>query len=296
MVSVLLKTKTNMKTVLSFLLLAAILSGCKENAVYEEAPVGEVAFASADASALKTAAPDRKLKDEGHSGYLSPPIPGQYEQKIIRSANLKFLTDDISKTFGIVLNAVRKNGGTVQNDREATDYESVSRTLLVRIPAKNFDTFLGEVSSGVAYFDEKEITSEDVTEEYIDIDSRIKTKKALENRYLELLKKANKVSEMLEVEAKLSEIREEVESRQARLDYLKNQVAMSSLSITFYKNTPDNAGATVSYAGKIGNALRSGVNGLSDFFIGLIEMWPFILILVALIVFFRKRWRRRKKK
>lgn len=293
MVSVLVQTKTNMKTILSFLLLAAMLCGCKENAAYK-APVEEVASA---AGATEGALPDRQLKDENRSNlYASSPSGEQYEQKIIRSANLKFQTDDISKTFGIVLGAVKKNGGTVQNDREGKDYGSVSRTLLVRIPAANFDAFLSEVSSGVAYFDEKEIASEDVTEEYIDIDSRIKTKKALENRYLELLKKANKVSEMLEVEAKLSEIREEIESKQARLDYLKNQVAMSSLSITFYKNTPGNAGATVSYAGRIGNALRSGVNGLSDFFIGLIEMWPFILILVALIVFFRKRWRRRKKK
>lgn len=226
---------------------------------------------------------------------FAQPVANKIEQKIIRSADLKFQCDDLAKTNDRIIASAKKYGGYLQNDREAKEYTEVSRTIQVRIPSKNFDNFLKDVSDGVSYFDEKNITSEDVTDEYIDNESRVKTQKALENRYLELLKKANKVSEMLEIEEKLSQIREEIESKQARLNYLQTQVDMSSFTITFYKNMPQKESASVSFGSKIGNALKSGVNAVLDFFIWLLEMWPFIIILVALIVFFRKRWRRRQK-
>ncbi|RZJ67966.1 MAG: DUF4349 domain-containing protein [Flavobacterium sp.] len=270
-----------MKKVLLAVFVAAVFSSCKEYASDEMLEDKTVYAAETQTVSL----PD---------SIASPAL--DTETKIIRSANLKFETNDLSKTFAEISTSVKKVNGSVQNDSESKEYGTNQRILQVRIPSKNFDTFLSEISSGVSYFDQKEISSTDVTEEYIDTDSRIKTKKALEARYLELLRKANKVSEMLEVEAKLSEIREEIESKQARLNYLQNQVAMSSFTITFYKNVPENESAKVSFGSKIGNALASGINGLLDFFIWLLEMWPFILILVALIVFFRKRWRRRKKK
>lgn len=270
-----------MKKIFLLALLALSAVSCKEDAI---------SYASVEESVV-----DEKSKNLMVMSDSVGAPNANTQQKIIRTANLRFETEDLEETHSRIVSSLKKFGGIVQNDRQENEYQSISRTLEVRVPSQNFDGFMSDVSKGVAYFDEKEISSSDVTEEYIDTESRIKTKKALEARYLELLKKANKVSEMLEVEAKLSEIREEIESKQARLNYLKSQVAMSTLTITFYKTRPDNGGATVSYGSKIGNALKSGVNGLSDFFIGLLEMWPFILILVALIVFFRKRWRRRKK-
>lgn len=241
---------------------------------------------AADMKVMSVSMPSPSIKET--------PIANSTEQKIIRSATLKFQTDDLVQTNDRVIASVKKFGGYLQNDRESKEYKEISRNVLVRVPSKNFDAFLKEISTGVEYFDEKNISSEDVTSQYIDNDSRIKTQKALENRYLELLKKANKVSEMLEVEEKLSQIRVEIEAKQARLNYLQTQVEMSAFDITFYKKVPQKESASVSFGSKIGNALASGVNGLLDFFIGLLEMWPFILILVALIVFFRKRWKRRK--
>jgi hypothetical protein len=125
--------------------------------------------------------------------------------------------------------------------------------------------------------------------------SRIKTKKVLEARYLELLKKANKVSEMLEIEGQLSEIREEIEAKEGRLRYLQNKVSMSTLDIEFYKPVAQGRKATVSYGGRIGNAIVSGFNGISNFFIGLIENWPVIATLVVLFFFIRKRFKRKNK-
>lgn len=218
------------------------------------------------------------------------------ETKIIKSGDLRFQTDDLDKTYNQIQAAVKKYNATIKNDSQSnSDYE-FSRRINIRIPNENFDAFIAEISKGVSYFDRKDISSQDVTEEYIDVTSRIKTKKVLEERYLELLKKANKISEMLEIEGQLSEIREEIEAKEGRLRYLQNKVALSTLDIEFYKPVAEARKATVSYGGRIGNAFVSGFNGISNFFISLLGIWPVIVTLVVLFILIRKRFKRKNKK
>lgn len=218
------------------------------------------------------------------------------ESKIIKSGNLKFQTDDLDKTFNTIQAAVKKHKADIKNDSQYNDDEALTRRISVRIPNEEFDAFIADISVGVGYFDLKSISSEDVTEEYIDVASRIKTQKVLEQRYYELLKKATKISEMLEIEKKLSEIREEIEAKEGRIKYIENKVAMSTLDIEFYKPLAQGQKATASYGGKIGNALKSGFNGISNFFIELLGIWPVIVTLVVLIILIRKRIKRKNKK
>ncbi len=216
------------------------------------------------------------------------------EQKIIKTGDVKFETNDLVATYDQIIAAVKKHNAIIQNDTEGKDYGTIFRKVIVRVPSKNFDFFLSDISKGVTYFDNKEISSQDVTEEYIDLDARLKAKKVLEDRYLELLKKANKVSEMLEIEAQLSTIREEIEAKEGQLRYMQSQISMSTISIEFYKNVANEGGATISYGYKIWNAFKSGFNSISSFLLGLLEIWPFILILGAGIYFIRKRIQNKK--
>ena len=217
------------------------------------------------------------------------------EQKIIKEGNLRFETNDLEATYSQIQNAVKNQNATIQNDTEGKDYQSVFRKLIIRVPSKNFDPFLTAISKGVSYFDNKEITSQDVTTEFIDIEARLKAKKVLENRYIELLKKANKVSEMLEIEAQLSAIREEIEAKQGQLNYMQNRVSFSTITVEFYKTVATESGITTSYGMKIWNAFKSGFNNLSSLFIGILSIWPFIIILIVGIYFIRKKITRNKK-
>ena len=108
-----------------------------------------------------------------------------------------------------------------------------------------------------------------------------------------MLQKASKVSEILEIEKQLAAVREEIESMEGRLKYLQNQVSMSTLSIEIYTKTALDSGVTVSYGSKMWNAIKSGFNGISAFFIGLLYIWPLILILVALFFIIRKRLKKK---
>jgi len=215
------------------------------------------------------------------------------EQKIIKTGDIRFETNDLGETYNQLMTAVKKYNAIVQNDTEGKDYGSVFRKIIVRVPSKNFDLFLSDISKGIAYFDNKEISSQDVTEEYIDIDARLKAKKVLESRYLELLKKANKVTEMLEIEKQLSAIREEIEAKEGQLRYMQSQISMSTITIEFYKTVANEGGATISYGSKIWNAIKSGFNGISSFFIGLLSIWPFLIILATGFYFIRKRFKKK---
>lgn len=225
-----------------------------------------------------------------------PPLANrEVAQKIIKNATLRFETQDLEKTRLQVLTAIKKADGYVQNDNSGKDYNQLYQQLTVRIPSKNFQQTIDDIAQGVAYFDERTISQRDVTEEFIDLNARLKAKRALENRYLDLLNKAVNVKEMLEIERELSQIREEIEAKEGRLNYLNNQVYSSTLYIHFYKVTSDQ-GITQSFGSKITNALKSGWNGISVFFLGLLHIWPFLILLGIGAFFARKKLKEKKRK
>ncbi|WP_125718408.1 DUF4349 domain-containing protein [Flavobacterium ustbae] len=228
----------------------------------------------------------------------APPAPKEkqeIEQKIIKQANLRFETDNLENTFAQIQKSVKANNGNIFNDTEGKNYDNVNRILVIKVPSQNFDRFISEVSKGVSYFDEKQISAEDVTEQFIDLTSRLKTKKKLEERYLEILKKANKVSEILEIEKQISAIREEIEAKEGQLKYLESRVSESTITIEFYKTIAEKEGVKISYGSKLWTAIKSGFFSLSDFVISLISVWPFVIIFIVLAYFIRKRLKRRKK-
>ncbi len=225
----------------------------------------------------------------------TPPPPSQTtSQKIIKTGNLRFETQELEKTHQKILAAVQKVNGYVQRDNTGKNYNSQYHNLTVRIPSENFDTVIAAISDGVSFFEEKTISQRDVTEEFVDLNARLKAKRTLEKRYLELLSKAKNVKEMLEIERELSKIREEIEAREGRLKYLQSQVSESTITIYYYKISSER-GVTVSYGRKMINAFKNGWSNVSEFFLGLLHIWPFI-ILVALSIFMIRRWLKKRKK
>lgn len=221
-------------------------------------------------------------------------ITKNVEQKIIKESQLRFETQDLDKTYHQIKKTVNQNKGFIQDDNSNKSYNTVTRHLIIRIPTNQFQNTLDSISKGVAYFDTKRITSKDVTEEFIDIEARLKAKKTLEKRYLELLDKAKNVKEILEIERELSNIREEIEAKQGRLKYLQNKVSLSTVDIEFYKYTSEGP-VNTSYGTKMWNAVKSGFNGISIFFLGLLNIWPFIILGIILYYGIKKGLNKKKK-
>ncbi|MFD0798858.1 DUF4349 domain-containing protein [Maribacter chungangensis] len=224
---------------------------------------------------------------------LVSPLPqtessGQ-QRKLIKEGNVRFETNDMAATRKSIFESVEKYKAYVSSDQEYKSSSSIRNTIAIRVPAAHFDALLKDATKGVTKFDSKSIVIKDVTEEFLDVQARLKTKKELENRYLEIAKEAKNVTELLEVEKQLGLLRSEIESIEGRMNYLENQVSLATLTMGFYRTIP----TQTQFGNKFANGFKNGWDNLIWFFVGLINIWPF-LILVFGIVFWLV-WRKPRK-
>lgn len=210
-------------------------------------------------------------------------------RKLIKNGNVVFETNDLEKTKYSVENLVKKYKGYISSDSKNEYDNRINYYLNIRIPAQYFDSILSGIASQISKFDSKEIRISDVTEEFLDIESRLKNKKELEKRYLEILQQAKSVEDILNVERELGKLREEIEATEGRLNYLSNQVSFSTLSVSFYKKETNETG----FSGKIGESFKNGFENLKSFFLFILSIWPFVII-IPIVYFLIKKWRHKK--
>ena len=273
-----------MKYIFFLFFVLLTFSGCAKH----EAPIEDMAISAVKLSPKNESA-SSELKDK-----MADPASPQIPQKIIKEASLRFETNDLQDTFNQIQTAIAANKASIQNDSEGKDYDNVYRNLTVRVPSQNFDAFINAISKGVSYFERKDISSQNVTEQYIDLTSRLNTKRKLEERYLQILQKATKISEILEIEKQISAIREEIEAKEGQLRYLESRVSESTVTIEFYKTIAQKEGIKTSYGSKIWTAIQSGFFSLSEFLISIISLWPFIILFCVIAYFIRRRFKRKK--
>lgn len=212
------------------------------------------------------------------------------ERKIIKEGDISFETSDIRATINLIAACLKKYEAYISSDNVYDYKDKVEHRVTVRVPSENFELLLDEISSSVKKIDSKNINALDVTEEFIDIEARVKTKKELEDRYKSLLNKAHTVEDILKIEKEIGQLRVEIESIEGRLKYLKDKVSYSTLSIQFYEKESISFG----FLSKVGNALKNGWSHLLWFLIGLVNLWAFVLVAIMIVVVVR-RYRKKKR-
>lgn len=216
-----------------------------------------------------------------------------YERKLTKNGSIRFETSDLNKTKQLITNTVASLNGYISNDNTSESDNRTENSLTVRVPADKTDSLIAVIESNASKIDYKSIDVEDVTEQFIDLDTRVRTKKEVETRYRELLTRATSVEEILKIEEQIGNIRTEIESAEGRLRYLSNRVQYSTLNVTFYEKNPD-----FGFWKKMGNAFRNGWNSLLWLFIGIANLWAIILfavLVVTLAAHLVKRNRARKQ-
>lgn len=264
-----------LKSTIGILLAVLILSSCRTGGNQKEFAIADEALGNSPADAQKS---EEKIE-----------IP--VDRKIIKQGEIRFETKKIKETESLILKTVKETDGYVSNDNVFNSTDRITHRLVIRVPAENFDRLLADISENAEKIDSKTIDALDVTEEYIDIESRIKTKKDLENRYKELLVKAKTVEEILSIEKEMGTLRTDIESIEGRLKYLKDRVGFSTLTVEFYQLTS----SSFDFSSKFCQALITGWKWLLAFIIGLIHFWPFFLILGG-VSFFAFRFGKKRNK
>jgi hypothetical protein len=229
---------------------------------------------------------------EQGSGKPVPKVVQQHaaSKKLIREGTIEFETTDAEKTRSQIMAAVSKHHAYVALDQQDKSADKISFMLIIRVPSAQFDTFLSSATKGVPYFDNRVINVRDVTAEFVDTEITLKTKKQIESRYLQLLEKASNIKDILNIEKELGTIRTEIESTEGQLKLLTDQVQYSTLKIKFYRfsSTP----AVFSY--QIKSSIVTGWENLLTALLAIINIWPFLLIMIAFYIAFSRRKKRRR--
>ncbi|HWN09207.1 MAG TPA: DUF4349 domain-containing protein [Pyrinomonadaceae bacterium] len=227
-------------------------------------------------------------------------------RKIIRDANISLEVAAPSQVQHEVNALAESIGGFVVTSeakrREGSDQTKpqLEITLVVRVPSTQFFPTLEKIRSfGSRVLNEK-VTGQDVTEEFIDLEARIKTQKALEAQFLEIMKQAGKVSDALEVQRQIAEVRTEIERLEGRKRFLESRSSLSTITVSLQEPA-----AIVVSSSSFGRSIKEAVRDAVDiageiilFFIRfIIVMIPiFLLIILPIGLIARFIWRRARRR
>ncbi|MFS4470478.1 DUF4349 domain-containing protein [Chryseobacterium sp. T20] len=216
-------------------------------------------------------------------------------KKIIKNGEMKIQVGDIKKTQNQVNEIIKKNNAYIQKEEfQNTDMDD-NLSLIIRVPHKNFDALINSFSDGVGTVLSKNISSNDVTEEYTDVAIKLANKKIYLEKYRDMLKKAATTKDMLEIQENIRELEDEIDVSEGRLRFIDDRVNYSTLNLNLYKEkVRSSATSKIGFGSRFMDSLTEGWNSFVSFLLGMVSLWPFFL-LIPVIIFLWRKWRSGKK-
>ena len=294
-----MKQKKWIALLLVLVMTASVLAGCGASSVAKDTAMQEAA--SPMDAPLKNSAGGVMMST---SGATADTIRQESGQKLIRRVNIDAETEDLEALLGELTKQISALDGYIENQElyngsSYASYRSRSANLTIRIPADKLDAFIGQVKdvSNVVSYNESQ---EDVTLTYVSTESRIKALETEQARLLELLGQAQNMSDLLEIEARLTDVRYELENVTSQLLVLANKVdyATVRLYISQVKEYTEVEEQTVWQ--RIATGFKSNLKdlgeGLVDFFVWVLTYSPPLILTAAVLAVAVIVLRRRKKK
>lgn len=234
-------------------------------------------------------------REEAEAGVVVLPSTAE-ERMIVRTGEMSLVVEEvIDARDGIAQLAVR-SGGYVVSSRIWGEEQEMRGNISIRVPDDKFDQALAELRTLAVRVTAESTSSQDITEEYVDLQSRLNNAEATESQYLALLEKAEDVEDILRIYEALSRIRYEIEQIKGRMQYLERISAMSLISVSLRPAVT--AGPLVRPGWRASEALKSAVRGLVIFGQGLgtAAIWSAIFSPIWGTILGVIYWRRRRKR
>ena len=213
-------------------------------------------------------------------------------RKIIYHAQVRVKVEDLNRANARMDSLVRAYKAYVSDASETREDGQWRHQMKIRVLPERFQAMLGSLN-GLGKLESKTLGTDDVTAEHADVSARLRTKRALEQRYTALLKQAKKVSEMLEIEEKIGEVRADIEATESKLKTLNDQLAYSTITLTYYQDTPD--APALSFGSRLTQAFYDGWELLTGLVLALVTAWP-LLALGIVGVWSVRAWRQRRRR
>ena len=188
------------------------------------------------------------------------------DRKIIRNADLTMEVASTTDTQHRIVSIAEAHGGFVVTSeaKQRENTEPSKRTLdiklVVRVPENQFGPSLDQIRGLASNLVEEKVTGQDVTEEFIDLEARIKTQKALEAQFLQIMKQAGKITEALEVQRQIADVRTDIEKLEGRKRFLENRSSLSTITVNIQAPKPIVVVTTTGFSRNVRDAVSDSVD------------------------------------
>lgn len=216
-------------------------------------------------------------------------------KKIIKNGEMRIQVGDIKKTQEQINSILKNNKAYIQKEEFQNTDTDENLDIIIRVPYQNFDALIHSFSNGIGSVLSKNISSNDVTEEYTDVSIKLGNKKIYLEKYREMLKSAKTTKDMLEIQENIRALEDEIDIAEGRLRFIDDRVNYSTLNLNLYKEKiRSSATSKIGFGSRFGDSVTEGWNSFVALLLGVVSLWPFFL-LIPVVVFLWKKWKNSKK-
>jgi Fe2+ transport system protein B len=221
-------------------------------------------------------------------------IPSQ----IIQNATINCNVSSADSSHIRIRQLIQEYNAYLNLDKRMQSPEAIVQRLQIRVSPENFEKLVDAIMKESIFTENKDISADDVTAQFVDMEGRLKSKRDVEKRYTELLSKAQKINDILVIESNRRQIQEEIESMEGNLRLMRDQVAYSTIYLTITQKikevvkTPEPE-KQMTFMEQMRAALESGWLGIRFMAVFLLTIWPLLLIAAAVIIVVRIQAKRK---
>lgn len=228
------------------------------------------------------------------------------DRKLIRTVRMQAETDDLTDVMTQLEKTLSQFGGYLQQKEiyQGSAYRGTqhrSANLVIRVPAKDLDTFLSHLS-GTTHVISSNESVDDVTLHYIDVDSQLKALRVEEERLLAMMEKADNLSDLLAIEQRLTQVQQEIQSVTSQLKALDSQIEYATIHLSISEVVEYTPVEEKSPWQEIGDGFMESLsdigNGFVDVFVFLVANSPRLVLLggiAAIVILLIRRSNKRRK-
>lgn len=268
---------------------ALFTSACKNQAGtnFEFGDNNQMPSASTDASHEKALDEKTSTQKSNQPSEIKKDVT-----KIIKDGAISIEVNNIETSKIKVDEIVKKYKAYYESDVFSSYSNRSEYRLKIRMTPDSFEKLNEDLKNIDGRIVEKDIKTRDVTKEYLDIEIRVNNAMAMMKRYQDMLSKAQKVSDMIEIQNKINEIEFQIESHKGELKYMNDRINYSSLDLTIIeKHEYVNTSVSEKFSTKLINGIKTGWQIVLSLILGLVTIWPIILLAGTGFYFYKKRKR-----
>jgi hypothetical protein len=214
---------------------------------------------------------------------------------IVRTGDMSLVVGNVIQARDDIAQLAARFDGYVVSSQISGEEEEMRGWISIRVPDEKFDQALTELRNLAVRVKSESTNSQDVTQEYTDLQARLNNAEATEKQYLALLEKATDVEDILKIYDSLSRVRQEIEQIKGQMQYLERTASMSLISVQL---EPQATAKPLVHAGWSAlEALKSAVRGIVIFgqWLVILAIWLLIFIPIWGTVLGIIYWRRKRK-